>query len=544
MGSLQEAIVIRNILFFHTLILFSLLSSRVMAQGAPPVVPPKAETPPREKAPKVDGTKTAVAPSKPTKDGTATAPAPAAPVHAPTKLSPAQKEALKKAEAAKKAAAEKKEQARRAHEREKYLREMALKKERLARRNRRRHHRKPHFHRPRHKRDEGFVVRSNGFKLKLSGFLQLHTVYASESTIMVESPLRVADTSLGSTTAFSPRFSRFKLDIAAPNVFCLSPSGVFELDFYGNLPKSGTSVRQPQPRMRLAYGQIKRKELTIRFGNDWMVAAPQFASTLQPFNLWGQGNLWMRYPQLKVKYVSRFSPAYNLSTEFSVGENMGGDSPSNTVVRNGGMGEYAGTPTVPGRLGFNFKLGRAAFSTIGVSGSWQRLDLSVNPELSDIEKENVGQYLQSYFWALDGKINYKLHGITISGTFEYHQGQGIGMYWGGILQTVQYRATDDAGVRTIQEALPVKSIGYFGDVNVRFPCGFGFYGGHGKNTVDEDDLFSEGAVLRNQTFYGGLTWKQDALFFGLGGTYMRTDYLANPNTKDAFMIEALARYTF
>ncbi|MBU1240736.1 hypothetical protein KKF84_08515, partial [Myxococcota bacterium] len=319
----------------------------------------------------------------------------------------------------------------------------------------------------------------------------------------------------------------------------------FEIDFYGNLPSSSTSVRQAQPRMRLAYGQIKRQDLTIRFGNDWMVAAPQFSSTLDPFNLWGQGNLWMRYPQLKAKYTFRINPYYNLTPELSVGDNMGGDSPKNEVIRNGGMGEYSSIPVVQGRLGFNFKLSQLSdFSTIGVSGSWQRLDLSVRSDLSAQEKENVGRYMQSWFLAVDGQLNFTIHRIKLKGTFEYHQGQGIGMYWGGILQTMDFRAAEVNNEAVIQEVLPVKSIGYFADLNVRFPCGFGFFGGHGKNTVDEDDLFSVGSVIRNQTFYGGVTWKKDSLLFGLGGTYMLTDYIADADTKSAFLVQAMARFTF
>lgn len=529
------------------LVALSLLPGTVAAQDPAGAKTPPPALPVSTQAKATNEKTTVKTPVKTPDKGTAPATVAARPsgdatgvVHAPTKLSQEQKEAMARAAAEKARAAIERKKAELARDRAKYLADI----KRMRDRARRRFAQRPRPWRPRRK-NQGLLFHANGYTLKLSGFLQLHSVYASESTTMIESPLKVSQTSLGSTNAISPRFSRLRADVSAPNVFCLSPSGVFEIDFYGNMPSSSTSVRQAQPRMRLAYGQITRQNLTIRFGNDWMVAAPQFASGLDPFNLWGQGNLWMRYPQLKAKYDVHFNPGMNLAVEASVGDNMGGDSPKNEIVRNGGMGEYSSIPVVQGRLGFNFKLSeRSAFSTIGVSGSWQRLDLSVRSDLTDQEKENVGRYLYSWFWAVDGQFNYTFHKVKIKGTFEYHQGQGIGMYWGGILQTMDFRATEINNEAVIQEVLPVKSIGYFADLNVRFPCGLGFYGGHGKNAVDEDDLFSAGSVIRNQTFYAGLTWTHRSLLFGLGGAYMLTDYIADPDTKSAFAVEALARFTF
>jgi hypothetical protein len=384
-----------------------------------------------------------------------------------------------------------------------------------------------------------------GWNLTLSGFLQLNTIYSTESTFNIESPGWVLSNSKGSSLAFTPRFSRIKMNISSPEILSWKTSGVFEMDFYGNLPNSSTSVRQAQPRMRLAYGQLKKGGITIRFGNDWMVAAPQFSSSLESFNLWGQGNLWMRYPQIKATYEKEFIRNYKFSIAGSVGENMSGDSPANTIIRSGGMGNFSSLPVTQARIGFDFKLPGSGWSTIGLSGSWQRFNLE-SGDFSSQEIENIGSSLDSWFGAIDGKILYKIHGIKVKATFEYHQGTAIGMYWGGILQTIQYRTAqpvgDAPGVKT--EALGVKSIGYFADLNILFPCGFGVYGGYGKNVVDEDDLVTSGSRIRNSFSYGGVTFQKDAVMFGLGTAYMRTWFLADFGVKDSILAMFLARFKF
>ncbi len=61
-----------------------------------------------------------------------------------------------------------------------------------------------------------------------------------------------------------------------------------------------TSIRQASPHAPGLYGN-EAHDLVLRFGNDWMVAAPQFMTTSTPSTA-AQGNLWMRVPQAKVMY--------------------------------------------------------------------------------------------------------------------------------------------------------------------------------------------------------------------------------------------------
>ncbi|MDA3863802.1 MAG: hypothetical protein PF689_08050 [Deltaproteobacteria bacterium] len=382
---------------------------------------------------------------------------------------------------------------------------------------------------------KGISIGKKGWRLELGGFVRLDAIYNTEGVFMLDSPgfAYPEDQSRGGNLSFSARATRLRANFMAPRLGNWKPSALYEIDFYGNLPESSTSIRQSQLRMRLAYLELKNSGLTLRAGNDWMVAAPNFSATMEIFNLWGQGNIWMRYPQIKADYKHSFNRHLRLEAAASAGNSMGGDGPKTAQVNDGGIGEFSKFPVFQARLGAGFKLPGSEWSSIGVSGSWQRLDLTAHDDVHNNEEaitnlENADSaQLDSYFFAVDAKLNYSINKVKIQGTFEYHMGQAIGMYWGGIIQTFDF--VRESGV--ITDANPIKSIGYFADLKVLFPCGFGFMGGYGINNVDEDDLTTSNRSS-NRIIYGGLTYKLGPVIFGLGASRLDTEYTVGSDGKN------------
>lgn len=394
-------------------------------------------------------------------------------------------------------------------------------------------------------------VKQSGWKLSINGFMRGDATYNLGRVFMIDSPMFAFPESATEyrekSLSFSARFSRLKFTALAPEVSGFTPYGVIEADFYGNLPDSGTSIRQSQFRMRLAYAALKNKNFDIRFGNDWMVAAPNFASALEPFNLWGQGNLWMRYPQISVRSAFELSTGLKVHVEASVGQNMGGDSPRNTVIPQGGIGESTGLPVVQGRAGVSFK--NSDFHVvIGASASWQKLKLSQHGDATTAAafEGSDDDEQTAYFIAADLMASFKINqDITATVTGEYYTGQGTAMYWGAIL-VGPVNITDTtagAGVANI-----VRSTGFFADLKMTLPMNFGFFAGLGMDNVKEEDV-ADGTRISNTMIYGGFNYsfKSDNktwLILGAGASMLTTEFKASTEDGKAKSFHLMATIPF
>ena len=390
-----------------------------------------------------------------------------------------------------------------------------------------------------------------GWKLKLNGYVHLNTYYISDEVFSMDSPSYVRIKSDGafnqnnSGLALGARDTRLRFQFLGPKAWNFDPSAVIEVDFFGNLPDSGTSIRQGEMRMRLAYAEMKQGNLTLRFGNDWVVAAPQFMTNFDPFNGWGQGNLWMRTPQAKVLYNRPFGDDFRLETGFMVGQALGGDNPKNTQLRHTGIGEASLIPLLQARLGAGFRVGENSdFSTLGISGSYQKFNFQGSSTLTQAEFDALAALghdtMDSWFVAVDGQLNYKLHGIKFQLTGEYHYGQATGMFWGGIMQSYQFTKISDV----IADVTPVKSIGYFGDLKVTFPCGFWTFLGVGRNVVDEDDIVTANSPVKNTYLYGGVALNKGPMTFGLGAGWLTTEYIQVEDPQTALLVQGFTSITF
>jgi len=391
-----------------------------------------------------------------------------------------------------------------------------------------------------------------GWKLKLNGYVHLNAYYISDEVFSMDSPSYVrlkADGAFNknnSGLAIGARDSRIRFTFFGPKAWNFDPSAVIEVDFFGNLPDSGTSIRQGQMRMRLAYAEMKQGNLVMRFGNDWVVAAPQFMTGFDPFNGWGQGNLWMRTPQAKVLYNKPIGEEFRLETGFMVGQSLGGDNPKSTQLRHTGIGEASLIPLLQARIGAGFKIGDADFSTLGLSGSYQKFDFQGSSTIKQAEYDALvaqgHDKMDSWFVAFDGQLQFKFHGIKLQITGEYHYGQATGMFWGGILQSYQFTMAGDPSA--IADVTPIKSIGYFGDIKVTFPCGVWSFLGVGRNVVDEDDIVVANSPVKNTYIYGGIAINKGPMTFGLGGGWLTTEYIQVEDPQSALLVQGFTSITF
>ncbi|MBN2724730.1 MAG: hypothetical protein JXR95_11725 [Deltaproteobacteria bacterium] len=369
------------------------------------------------------------------------------------------------------------------------------------------------------------------WKLVISGFVRGDFSFNSGHIFSLDSPLFAHNDSDFRETgmSFTGRLSRIRLTGNAPKIGDnWQPYGVIEGDFFGNLPASGTSIRQAQFRMRLAYAAIKNDQMDIHFGNDWMVAAPLFASALEPFNLWGQGNIWMRYPQLNIRTKFQAHKNANVQIAASVGHNMGGDAPKSEPLLQGGIGENSGLPVFQARLGFGLKFEDVSLDA-GVSGSWQKIKFSESGDVSiqDAFAGSPDDEQNVYFISADTVFNMKINktvNIKLSG--EYYKGQGTSMYWGAIL--IGPAILDTTGGSGNGTATMVRSQGFFGDLKVSLPANFGVFAGFGMDIVNEDDISSD-TRSKNRMIYGGATYsfmsgKKPVLILGASFANLTTSY--------------------
>ncbi|MBU1496121.1 hypothetical protein KKF34_04510 [Myxococcota bacterium] len=394
----------------------------------------------------------------------------------------------------------------------------------------------------------------SGWKLSINGFMRGDATYNLGRVFMIDSPMFAHPESATEfrekSLSFSARFSRLKFTATAPEVSGFTPYGVIEGDFYGNLPDSGTSIRQSQFRMRLAYAALKNKNFDIRFGNDWMVAAPNFANALEPFNLWGQGNLWMRYPQISVRSAFELSTGLKLHIEGSVGQNMGNDSPRSTVIPQGGIGESTGLPVVQGRAGVSFK-NADMHVVVGGSASWQKLKLSEHGDATTAAafEGSDDDEQTAYFIAADLMASLKINkDITATVTAEFYKGQGAAMYWGAILMgpvNITDTTTAGAGVANI-----VRSTGFFADLKVTLPLNFTFFAGLGMDKVKEEDVpDTTTSRISNTMIYGGFNYsfKSDNktwLILGAGASMLTTEFRGGAEDGKAKSFHLMAAIPF
>jgi hypothetical protein len=257
-----------------------------------------------------------------------------------------------------------------------------------------------------------------------------------------------------------------------------------EMDFFSTTELSISSVR---PRIRRAYACLGTGKGHILFGHEWEIFSPLNTSTLNiGGNLWQQGNLGFRRPQIALSYNFDVGQKSKIETTGSV------NLPSNSMAFNDN-GNTTGIPMLQGRLGFLHPLPDGEMKAY-VSGVYAR------------HKNAVAGAEQVNNWGIAASIEVPAHKLFVPSA-EFHYGYSL-----GALLSI---SSDTSRQRTISGWGQVKSLwlDWF-ETNV----------GYGCETLKSSEV-AAGFVRRNQMGFANVQFKPVPSFvIGLEYNYMRTNY--------------------
>ncbi len=257
-----------------------------------------------------------------------------------------------------------------------------------------------------------------------------------------------------------------------------------ELDFFSTSDLSAASVR---PRVRRAYASIGQKSWKLLFGQEWDIFSPLNPNTLNiGGNLWQQGNLGFRRPQICAVYSPSLSDDDGIEVAASV------NLPSNAMTFND-SGNTTGIPMLEGRFGYWHAMTDGKFR-VYLSGLYAR------------HKNAVAGASAINNWALGLSFDVPAH------TFFRFSGEAHYGYSPGLLLSI---AQDTRRQRTISGWTQIQSTWLeWLETNI----------GYGMDVLKGSEV-TTGWVKRNDVGFFNLKFKPLAFFIiGLEYNYLRTNY--------------------
>ena len=312
-------------------------------------------------------------------------------------------------------------------------------------------------------------------------------------------PNRVVDESVeGNNNAFisaTPQNSRFGF-LLEPYDFDDKPFEIdarLEMDFFSTGDLSVASLR---PRLRRGYAGIggKSGRWHVLFGQEWDLFSPLNPATLNiGGNLWRQGNLGFRRPQ--IRFTSKNPIGKGSGIEAAASVNL----PSNSMSFDD-SGNTTGVPMIEGRVGYWHKLSAGKLKAY-ISGAYARHRNAVAGG-SDINN-----------WGISASVSAPLHRFFIP-SGEFHYGYSLGM--------MLSNASDTSRQRMIAGWGQVKSLWLdWLESNV----------GYGIDTLDSSEV-AAGWVRRNQVAFANLKFKPVKSFIiGIEYNYLNTNYKGTGASK-------------
>lgn len=276
-----------------------------------------------------------------------------------------------------------------------------------------------------------------------------------------------------------------------------------EMDFFstGNLSAGALA-----PRLRRAYAGIGQERWHVLFGNEWDLFSPLNTATYNVgANLWRQGNLGYRRPQIRFTFNQPIGDKSGIKVATSVNlpsNSMSSNDPANTT----------GIPMFQGLFGFWHELPAGKFWAY-LTGVYYRNNNAV-VGASDINN-----------WGMALSILAPAHKFfKFAG--EFHYGYSLGTMFSGASNTSRQREIDGWG--------QVKSewLKWF-ETNV----------GYGGEFIKSSQV-AAGFVKRNQIVFANLRFKPHRTFhIGPEYNYMRTNYQGT-GSSEANVIFLNALYYF
>jgi len=257
-----------------------------------------------------------------------------------------------------------------------------------------------------------------------------------------------------------------------------------ELDFFST---SNLSIHSVLPRVRRAYASIGQERWKVLFGHEWDIFSPLNTATLNiGGNLWQQGNLGFRRPQIAFTYDAPIGEENGIETAVSV------NLPSNSMSFSDN-GNTTGIPMFEGRLGYWRKLPDGKMR-IYASGLYAR------------HKNAVTGASKVNNWALAFSMDLPVHRFfNPSGEFQYGYSPGM---------TLSI-ASDTIKQRTISG---------WGQIKSKWTDWFETNIGYGIDSLKSSQV-ATGWVKSNQVGFVNLMFKPlDIFVIGLEYNYLRTNY--------------------
>jgi hypothetical protein len=260
-------------------------------------------------------------------------------------------------------------------------------------------------------------------------------------------------------------------------------SGLFEIDFV-NIINNASYGTSPIPRIRHLSFTLEGKNWSILMGQNWDIFSPLNTNSLSiGNNLWYQGNLGFRRPQLRFTYNIPAGTNGKVNLAASV------NHPSNTDdLYSGGM--EGGIPYGEGLIQYTkgLKYGDLIVAVSGTGGTHR--SNGKNKEM----------------WGIAGSINIPLHNyLTLKGEVE----------WGKDLGDFLTFAGSTGGV---------KNLGGWGQISSKWHKKFETNIGYGIDDIKKTSI-ADGSVSRNQIAFGNFKYSPWTPFsIGVEYEYMRTTY--------------------
>lgn len=289
--------------------------------------------------------------------------------------------------------------------------------------------------------------------------------------------------------------------------------GKVELDFlnvYNNLG-AGTS---PIPRIRHIYmdfwGSEKDfKKWAVLAGQTWDIFSPLNTKSLSlGGNLWFQGNLGFRRPQIRFTYQHRWSD----KNIFKVA--VAATHPANTddLINNSGIDSGIPYGELLLQYNRNMKYGDLVIAASGTAGRQRR-----------------GGATWATMFGVAGSINVPVHKfLQISGEIQY--GQDLGNF-------LTYAGT----------GLSNRNLCGWAQISSRWHNMFETNLGFGIDNIDKANIAAgtgPGNINRNQNYYANFKlYPFKSFYWGVEYNYMRTGYIGN-GTSDASIVFTNLVYSF
>lgn len=213
------------------------------------------------------------------------------------------------------------------------------------------------------------------------GTLLMNAFYNTSLANIQDIPLlagKQGSDTLGNDKSFgmTARQTRLGMRYQGPTVAGARITGQAEVDFLGGKAALGNGINMDLLRLRLAFGRLDWKNVSLEAGQDWAVFAPLNPTTLAEFAIPGlsaSGNPWIRMPQIRAEFHGNATDTTRIQFQVAAIDPDIGDF--NTAVfttgRTPGIGERGRYPGVDTRLGVTTRASDRDFA-FGFSSHYSR----------------------------------------------------------------------------------------------------------------------------------------------------------------------------